>query len=500
MYYQHFGLTAPPFQFTPSPKLLYMSKAHREALAALEWGLLHEPSGFTLLVGETGSGKTTLVCALLMRNYDLVRTAYVANPKLGFDEMLSVIMRQLGIESGPGRLQTIDAFNFYLGRLKEGARVVVIVDEAQGLSDEALEELRLFSNAGQREEKQLHFVLVGQPELMRRLKSPALRQLNDRVGARAMLNPLEREEAFAYVDYRLTAHEGSALQIFQRNALEYLIDHSGGIPRRINVLCHNAMLLAYSSGARKIELTAARAAVTEYEDLFATARKFKPSRATARSAGRYGRIWLGGAAVVAVAVAAAGAASLWSASGSHPDEPLTRMSMDASSASAGADSAEIWNKANAAVGSISALSAKVPAAHSSSPIAVGAGNAKSASANTATARPSSAADVARVDATAVSPADPPARGGPATTPRAMEAAPSIADAASLNDPADGGHGKRKIRVRYGDTMVEIAIRYLGGQGQLNSLIDANPQLANINQIYPGQVIYLPARNTSARQE
>ncbi|MGH7918066.1 MAG: ExeA family protein, partial [Candidatus Binataceae bacterium] len=306
MYYQHFGLNGPPFQFTPSPKVLYMSKAHREALAALEWGLLHEPSGFTVLIGETGTGKTTLICSLLMRHYDLVRTGYVANPKLGFDEMLRVIMRQLGIHSKQGRLNTIDAFNRYLSQLEDGGRVVIIVDEAQGLSDEALEELRLFSNAGQREEKQLHFVLVGQPELMKRLSAHSLRQFNERIGARAMLNPLSREEAFAYVDYRLAAHEGNAKRMFGRGALEYLVDHSGGIPRRINVLCHNAMLLAYSAGASQIDYPVAHAAVTEFEDLFTTARQFNPVKP------RWGApLRLAGAALALAAVAIFVAGAAW---------------------------------------------------------------------------------------------------------------------------------------------------------------------------------------------
>src|SRR5262249_32212485 len=137
MYYSHFGLTGPPFQLTSSPAQLYMSKEHREAYAALEWGLLHEPSGFTVLIGEVGTGKTTLALAILARNYDHVGTVYLSNPKLSFDEMLKLIMQQLGIErTGEGRLADLEAINEFLCALELGERVVVMIDEAQGLSDE----------------------------------------------------------------------------------------------------------------------------------------------------------------------------------------------------------------------------------------------------------------------------------------------------------------------------------------------------------------------------
>jgi general secretion pathway protein A len=278
MYQRHFGLNGQPFQFTSAPRQLFMSDGHREGLATLEWAVLHEPSGFTLLVGEAGTGKTTLVMAILARDYASVRIACVTNPKLGFDSMLRAIARQVGIEARPEKSGMLDAFDRFLANLRRGERVVIVLDEAQGLNDETLEELRLFSNRGRVDEKQLHFVLVGQPELLRRLTQPHLRQLNDRIGARAMLNSLTPEEAVGYVECRTRTHGGNPAAIFARGALSYLIDHSGGIPRRINVLCHNAMLLAYSAGRREVDLPSARAAVSEYEDLFASVRPFGYAR------------------------------------------------------------------------------------------------------------------------------------------------------------------------------------------------------------------------------
>jgi general secretion pathway protein A len=289
MYYSHFGLTGPPFQLSSSPAQLYMSREHREAYAALEWGLLHEPSGFTVLVGEVGTGKTTLALAILARQFDRVHVAYLSNPKLAFEEMLKVIMKQLAIETqSAGKLADLEAVNDFLLGLAPGERVVVMIDEAQGLSDETMEQLRLFSNSGRTGEKQLHFVFIGQPELLRRLTNPSLRQLEQRIGAKTVLNPLQRAECREYIELRLRAVNGTADSIFKRGALRYLVRHSGGIPRRINVLCHNAMLLAYSGDARMVDTRMVEGAVTEYDSLFSTLRAQIPGRRTAPV-----RRWLG---------------------------------------------------------------------------------------------------------------------------------------------------------------------------------------------------------------
>ena len=132
MYHQHFGLSGAPFQFTPTPSALYLSATHREGLAALEWSLLHEPSGFTLLVGESGIGKTTLVCSILARGYANVRSAYITSPKLSFDQMMQAIMAQfLRATNGHNKLQLIESFTRLLDDLLPGERLVIIIDEAQ---------------------------------------------------------------------------------------------------------------------------------------------------------------------------------------------------------------------------------------------------------------------------------------------------------------------------------------------------------------------------------
>jgi len=265
MYYRHFRLTGPPFEALAGPEALYLSQAHRESLAALEWGLLHEPSGFTTLTGETGTGKTTLVSSILARNFAQLRAAYVINPKLSFEDILRVVLGQFGIACmESNKLDRIEALVSFLGARMPNERLAIIVDEAQGLSEDVLEELRLLSNYGQRIGKYLQLVLVGQPELALRLKSPSLRQFNQRVAARSVLNRLSFVEAHEYVGYRLRARDGRSRDIFDSEALDYLLRHSAGIPRQINVLCHNSMLLAYSAGAPLVDLKSARAAVAEH--------------------------------------------------------------------------------------------------------------------------------------------------------------------------------------------------------------------------------------------
>ncbi len=272
MYYQHFGLNGPPFQFTSSPAMLYMSQTHREGMAALEWGLMHEASGFSLLAGESGTGKTTLIASLLSRQYPRLHIAYVTNPHLDFSEILKLILTQLEIEvAGRANGEMLDALGKFLGAMRPGERVVIIFDEAQGLSDEALEDLRLLSNYGRPGESQLQLIMAGHPELIRRLMAPNLRQFNERIGARTLLMPLDAKDTAEYIDYRLRAKNGTAAKIFHRKALKCIIAASAGIPRRVNVLCHNAMLLAYAAGANQVTLKMAREAVTDYQDLFNSA-------------------------------------------------------------------------------------------------------------------------------------------------------------------------------------------------------------------------------------
>jgi general secretion pathway protein A len=187
-----------------------MNRTHRECLAALEWGLLHEPGSFTLLIADVGTGKTTLINVVLSRNYEHARIAYVMNPRLSFEEMLRVILERIGyLPTATTKLELLKKFEWLLGQLRPKERIAIIIDEAQALSEGILEELRLFSNYAQNGKGQLEILLVGQPELLTRLTSPSLRLFHQRIGARAVLNPLQRDEAFEYVDLKLRESGGS---------------------------------------------------------------------------------------------------------------------------------------------------------------------------------------------------------------------------------------------------------------------------------------------------
>jgi general secretion pathway protein A len=291
MYHRHFGLSGPPFQLVPAPEALYLSQTHREALAALEWGLLHEPTGFTLLVGESGVGKTTLVCSFLARRYRNVRGAFLSNPRLDFDQMMQVVMSQLAPGwSGQTRLELKQGFAKLLDDLAPGDRIGITIDEAQGLSDDALEELRLLSNADAFAERRLRIIFVGRPELVARLATPAMQGLNQRIGARALLKPLGPAEVCEYIDCRLRAVGGRTSQVFAPAALNYLVARSDGIPRRVNVLSHNSMLQGYAAASKTVSLSMVKSVVSEYEDLL-VAKQARRTAGAAESPARATKPW-----------------------------------------------------------------------------------------------------------------------------------------------------------------------------------------------------------------
>jgi general secretion pathway protein A len=312
MYHRHFGLTGPPFQFTPAPNALYLSQTHREVLATLEWGLLHEPTGFTLIVGESGVGKTTMISSMLLRRYRGVRIAFLNNPRLDFDQMMQVVMSQLAPGwNGQTRLELNERFGRLLDDLEPGERAAIVIDEAQELSDGAFEGLRLLSNSDSFEERRLQIIFAGQPLLLERLQRPSMRSLNQRIGARSLLRPLSPAEVREYIDCRLRAKGATANRIFAPDALKYLIAHSGGIPRQVNVLSHNSMLQGYAASSRNVTLPMVRKAVAEYEDLLRAKRDQAGESSGAKSPRPH---LMRAVAATAIAAAAAGAIFAWSQS------------------------------------------------------------------------------------------------------------------------------------------------------------------------------------------
>lgn len=419
MYYRHFGLDGPPFRFTPSPTL-YLGPAHRECLAALEWALLHDQCGFMLLLGETGTGKTTLLNSVLARRLPNLQVACVPNPKLSFVEIMRVVLPQLGAAiKESGKLELIQALERALAKRPLGSRTAIVIDEAQNLSDETLEDLRLLSNSCGGQDHELQFVLMGHPELLERLSVRHLRQLRERISTKVTLPELSANESIAYIRYRLQAQNGS-VRIFEADALKYLVEAAAGVPRRLNVLCHNALLLAYSKNQGTVTLDVAREVVGDYKDIFLPKDKSlhpeldRPAYADVPAPiRRRPQLVLAGAACAALAVVGFGSVMLsaheWN-SVEHRDEvPVLSPPI----APAPITGNQIHNAA--------------PVAAEKSPVSV------------VTAPPE----------------------------------PSI------------------IRIRQGDTFHDLAAKYLGSKDRTRDLINANPQIKDPNNLFVGQIVFLP---------
>lgn len=496
MYYRHFRLTGPPFEAVTGSETVYLSRAHRESLAALEWGLLYEPSGFTTLTGETGTGKTTLVCSILARNFEQLCAAYVINPKLSFEDILRVVLGQFGIQcSGSTKLDRIEALAAFLARRTPQERLAIIVDEAQDLSDDVLEELRLLSNYGQRLGRYLQLVLVGQPELAVRLRNPSLRQFNQRVAARSVLSRLSFAEANEYVEYRLRAKGGRSKDLFDTAALTYLLRHSGGLPRKINVLCHNAMLLAYSSGKQQVDLKATRAAVAEHGEpllgglaaLSTSAASKQPALVGIAALGLLlftGYLYRGnptGAVQPGISVPPAVASESRTSAKTIADKIVASFSPLHV-----ARHVEQTNQENPAV--------------ENRPQATRRASAISAIDNAPqTAQPGITGPLVLPD---LSPTDLPldhsqsAMEHPKSAIEHEANSASQADRGSISSVSSTAVRHRSVLVKYGDTLERLAIRYLGSRYALGAIEDANPQIADVNKIYPGQKVYLSATDTS----
>jgi len=266
MYLSFFGLNEKPFAITPDPRYLYLSERHAEALAHLLYGI-NEAGGFVQLTGEVGTGKTTIVRSLLAQTPKNAEIALILNPKMTAPEFLLTICEELGIgvpDSALGSLKDlVDILSEYLLRAHAaGHRVVLVVDEAQNLSPEVLEQVRLLTNLETNTQKLLQIILIGQPELRELLSRNELRQLAQRVTGRYHLNPLSHEETSAYVRHRLRV-AGATSDIFAPPALNAVFSLSQGVPRVINVICDRALLGAYSLDRHRVTASLVRGAAAE---------------------------------------------------------------------------------------------------------------------------------------------------------------------------------------------------------------------------------------------
>jgi general secretion pathway protein A len=255
MYEQFYGLRENPFDVTPNPEYIYLGEHHREALAQLLYGV-REKKGFIVITGEVGTGKTTLIRYLLdkLDGNGLTKTAFLFNPKLAVNDFIQYILKDLGVRvQGQTKGEYLHNLHRYLlNAYQRDERVILIVDEAQGLKPELLEEIRLLSNLETSRSKLLQIVLLGQPELDKTLSQPEFRQLRQRINLRYHLEPLSEKETKEYIGKRLRI-AGAREPIFTEKAIKEIYLKSGGIPRLINILCDNALLNGYALDQKLID-------------------------------------------------------------------------------------------------------------------------------------------------------------------------------------------------------------------------------------------------------
>ncbi len=268
MYEDFYEFKERPFKLLPDPGYLFLSHQHRLALVHLEYGLLNF-AGFVVVTGEIGTGKTTLIKSLLQRLDKATLVASIFNTTVGPDDFLSLILQDLEQEpAGPSRADKIEQLNkFLISSYAQGLRVVLIVDEAQNLSYQTLEEIRLMSNLQTDKDYLIQIILVGQPELREKLSHSTLRQLAQRISVHYHLNPLTSEETKAYILHRLNIGGGKkAEDVFTLQALETIYTHTQGTPRLINLLCDACLVHGFADQIRPITAPDIKKVVDSKED------------------------------------------------------------------------------------------------------------------------------------------------------------------------------------------------------------------------------------------
>jgi general secretion pathway protein A len=276
MYNQYFGFLESPFSSVPDPGCFYSNRVYVEAYANLRYGI-EAKKGFISITGEVGTGKTTLLRKLMHSYGDTIHSVFIFNTYLTFNELLPAILQDLGLQTqGKDRLAMFDELNAYL--IEQGKKkhiVCLLIDEAQNLSDESLEGLRLLSNFETDKEKLLQIVMMGQPELKAKLKQPNLRQLKQRIALQFELAPLKDEEVGSYINFRLQSAGYERKDLFHPEAVQKIALYSKGIPRLINIICDNALLSALAASQK----TVSAALISEVADDLSLESKTQPAEA-----------------------------------------------------------------------------------------------------------------------------------------------------------------------------------------------------------------------------
>jgi len=307
VYLAFYGLSEKPFNTTPDPRFLYHTAGHREALAQLSYAV-RESQGFVVLTGDVGTGKTTLLRALLEQLDGSTAAALVVNSTLGFDEILEYVLEDLGVPAaGLSRAQRLIALNsFLIERHRAGQKTLVIVDEAQHLTPQTLEQIRLLSNFQTTRETLFQILLAGQPELRAKLALPELRQLKQRITLRCRIRPLTPDEVRAYIRFRLRVAGARDLDLFSDRAIARIAAYSNGVPRVINTVADHCLVIGYAEQRRRLNGATVEEAIAYLED-----EETAPRHHTWRS-GRSVRRWAvrGATALLGVGTVAMVAAAL----------------------------------------------------------------------------------------------------------------------------------------------------------------------------------------------
>jgi general secretion pathway protein A len=482
MYTKYFGLTQKPFNATPDPRFQYTNRCYREAYATLQYGI-RERKGFIALTGEVGTGKTTLLRRLMESIDPGVKVVLVYNTSVTFDELVEFICGELGIPveglSRVGRMRALD--RFLLEEAQRNALVVLLLDEAQNLSPEALENLRLISNLETSTAKLLQIVLVGQPELDAKLALPGLRQVTQRIALRFRLKRLEDSEVEAYIDYRLRMVGSSRKALFSDAAIRKLLPYVRGIPRLINIACDNALVLAYATDHKKVNGVIMDTVLEDLRLQRAAKALWTPIRETEPETPAPFRAWRGVAVASALALAAVAVVGL-----AGPSAVAARF------ASLGALARD-------------AVSTTEPPAPSPAPARAPAPTTPAPTTQASSATPAPAAvpaPPASVEATvpgehpSPGPAEPSAAPGPAPTeaqgPSAGRPKPTSGPGRATRTAERASRGAAALRE--GDTVSELVLEHYGRHSwlALDLIHEMNPAIEDLDVVPAGQTLRLPS--------